>query len=347
MSHTIFHWAVIGAGPAGIATVGKLIDHGVAPDTILWVDPEFKVGDFGTKWRKVSSNTKVKLFTRFYEACHSFLYASSPDHYDIKQADPTKTCLLSLAADPLQWITDHLKNTVQIHIGKVQKLKFFDNLWHMKLSNQTLLAKNVVLAIGAEPHSLSLPNVAEIPLEIALDPDQLAEACHSEEVVAVFGSSHSAIIVLKTLLEECQVKKVINFYLSPLRYAIYYDDWILFDNTGLKGIAAEWARKHLDGVLPNKLERVLSKEENLKTILPLCNKVIYATGFKTRNIHVEGINALDYDKNNGIIAPGLFGVGIGFPEAKHDRQGTLEHRVGLWKFMEYLDKIVPAWLGKE
>jgi len=35
----VFKWTVIGAGPAGIAAVGKLIDSGVKPLEIAWVDP--------------------------------------------------------------------------------------------------------------------------------------------------------------------------------------------------------------------------------------------------------------------------------------------------------------------
>lgn len=63
-----FDWAVIGAGPAGIAAVGKLLDAGVAPKRLAWIDPAFAVGDFGTKWRNVSSNTKVKKVINFYRA---------------------------------------------------------------------------------------------------------------------------------------------------------------------------------------------------------------------------------------------------------------------------------------
>ena len=33
-----YAWTVIGAGPAGIAAVGRLLDHGIAPEEIAWVD---------------------------------------------------------------------------------------------------------------------------------------------------------------------------------------------------------------------------------------------------------------------------------------------------------------------
>ena len=47
---TQYSWTVIGAGPAGIAAVGRLLDHGIVGEQIAWIDPEFGAGDFGTKW---------------------------------------------------------------------------------------------------------------------------------------------------------------------------------------------------------------------------------------------------------------------------------------------------------
>ena len=44
-----YAWTVIGAGPAGIAAVGKLLDHGIAPEKIAWIDPAFAAGDLGAK----------------------------------------------------------------------------------------------------------------------------------------------------------------------------------------------------------------------------------------------------------------------------------------------------------
>lgn len=340
---TSFEWAVIGAGPAGIAAVGSLIDHGIDPAAILWLDPEFKVGDFGTKWKQVSSNTKVKTFIQSYEACRAFNYEASP-HFEIKNIDPEENCLLYLAAQPLQWISDHLKIKVQGVQAKVLELRRYENEWDIMSTHKKYRARHVILAIGAEPKSLALPKIQEISLETALHPEKLQTQCHPNDVIAIFGSSHSAILIIKTLIEQCPHKKILNFYLRPLRYAVYFDDWILFDDTGLKGQAANWARANLEGPWPKTLDRIISNEENIRALLPQCNKAIYATGFQTRLMPVEGMSTLQYNNRNGMIAPGLFGLGIGFPEAKIDRYGTLEHRVGLRKFMDYIKHVMPEWL---
>ena len=39
----ITDWLIVGAGPAGIATAGVLIDLGIDPHTMVWLDPEFNV----------------------------------------------------------------------------------------------------------------------------------------------------------------------------------------------------------------------------------------------------------------------------------------------------------------
>ena len=121
-------------------------------------------------------------------------------------------------------------------------------------------------------------------------------------------------------------------------------DWILFDNTGLKGHTAQWARQHIDGTLPENLVRYPSNESTISRFLPECDKAIYAVGFKRRNtITIGGYEHCHYNPHVGIIGPGLFGFGIAYPEIKPDRFGSVESQVGLWKFMVYLNNVLPIW----
>src|SRR5260221_602960 len=109
---TTYDWTVIGAGPAGIAAIGQLIDHQVNPEKIVWIDPSFTIGDFGTKWRKVPSNTKVTTFLQFLNTCKAFRYRDCPQTFAIHAIDPEETCQLQCMVDPLLWITDQLKQQV-------------------------------------------------------------------------------------------------------------------------------------------------------------------------------------------------------------------------------------------
>ncbi|WP_133126979.1 FAD-dependent oxidoreductase [Legionella nagasakiensis] len=344
MTHETFEWAVIGAGPAGIAAVGKLLDHKIAPTNILWIDPYFKVGDLGQHWKNVSSNTSVKLFIDFLTAVQSFSYDKASNDFQLNHLPAGDTCTLSHIVEPLQWVTKHLSQTVQTAPAFIHEMKHSNQAWILSNDTQTFHAKQVILATGSVPESLNYPGIDTLPFDLAIDKERLSQSINTDETYAVFGSSHSAIIIIQYLV-ELGVKKVMNFYRSPCRYAIPMNDWILFDNTGLKGQTARWARQYIDGVHPHNLVRYTATEANITRFLPECSKAIYAVGFKRRkNMVINDCEQVDYNPHVGIIAPGLFGLGIAFPELKLDPLGNEEYQVGLWKFMTYLNKIMPIWL---
>lgn len=338
-----YEYAVIGAGPAGIATIGQLLDHQVDAKKILWIDPEFKVGDFGTKWRNIPSNTKVGLFLKFLNECASFRFNERPTPFELESQDPDGTTKLCYPADALQWITDHFIQTVKCCQGTAKQLIPQKGYWKIQLDHETHVANKVVLAIGSIPKTLDYTDPQVIPLAEAMDSKHIKQHLAPKDIIAVFGSSHSAILAIRELIEH-KIKRVINFYRSPLKFALYLDDWILYDDTGLKGTTATWAREHVENPTKN-LERYLATAENIAHYLPLCNKAIYAVGFQRRHLPIiDNLGVIAYDDKVGIIAPGLFGVGIAFPEGKITPVHALEYRVGLWKFMDYLNRVVPIWL---
>jgi len=337
----VLDWIVIGAGPAGIAAVGKLIDSGIPPGQIGWIDPHFAVGDLGLKWNRVPSNTKVALFLKYLQECKAF---NNPKNFKIHTLNPEETCQLQDIVEPLQWITDQFKKQVHVFTEMAMALQLSQGRWEVKMKKASAFAKKVVLAVGADPKSLSLTEHEILSVETALHPEKLAKAVSSQDIVGVFGSSHTAFLVLANLY-ELKIK-TINFYRSPHRYAVYLNDWILFDDIGLKGFTARWAKQHIDGTWPSTLTRVCTADRTFEEALAPCSKLVYATGFERRKLPVlEQFGKLHYDDKTGIIAPNLFGFGIAFPQAKFDRLGHVEFRVGLWKFMDYLNGILPIWLS--
>ncbi|MCH9622088.1 MAG: hypothetical protein S4CHLAM20_15230 [Chlamydiia bacterium] len=343
MTSKSFDWMVIGAGPAGIAAVGKLIDSGVSAKSIGWMDPYFQVGDLGRKWYKVSSNTEVDLFLKFLLDCEAFRYNERPKSFPIDKLPPKDTCQLQNIAEPLQWVTDHLIKKVNPIEDKALSLSLKDNRWEIKAENSKCFAKNVILANGCAEKRLTYPDIEEIPIDVALNPEKLQKAFNPDDTIGVFGASHSAVIVLQNL-EKLKAKNIINFYRAPHVYAVQLDTWTLFDNTGLKGAAAIWAKKNLDGELPKSIKRTLTSDQSYEKDLSVCNKAVYAIGFERHQAPVlEQFEKITYNDKTGIIAPGLFGFGIAFPQAQYDPLMNLEHRVGLWKFMDYLNTILPIW----
>lgn len=337
-----YAWTVIGAGPAGIAAVGRLLDHGIPPDTIAWIDPDFAAGDLGQKWRSVSSNTIAGTFLSFLNGSAAFGFSASPP-VPLAEVDPQETCALALVAEPLVWVTRQLRERVQVFETTATTLSLRQRQWWIETLDAEVTSDNVVLAVGAVPKKLDYP-IDEIPLEVALDAEKLATEDLEGSTVGVFGSSHSSMIALPHLL-RLPVERVINFYRSPLKYAVYLDDWILFDDTGLKGRAAVWARENIDGVYPDRLERCLVSSPEFDEKLAACDRVVYTVGFEPRKLpETPQWGPLRYNRMNGIIAPGLFGLGIAFPEYAEDPYGYGQYRVGLKKFMDYLDAVLPLWM---
>jgi hypothetical protein len=338
-----YGWAVIGAGPAGIAAVGRLLDHGVAGDEIVWIDPEFGAGDLGAKWRSVPSNTQVGLFLDYLNASPSFRFGQAPP-FALSALDPEQTCPLGMVAEPLVWISEHLGERVETMRTTARELSLHDRRWTVCTDHGDITSKNVIVAVGSVPLKLNHSGLEEIPIETALDPAKLEHLALDGATVAVFGSSHSSMIALPNLL-AAQALKVINFYRSPLKYAVYLNDWILFDDTGLKGQAAEWARENVDGTHPERLERCWVNSPEFGERLQECTHVVYTVGFAPRRLPATPQwGPLKYDASNGILAPGLFGVGIAFPEYRINPLGSGEYRVGLHKFMQLLDEALPLWL---
>lgn len=340
--------AVVGAGPAGLAVLSALLDSGKS--SILWIDPHFNAGRLSS-YTEVPSNTKVKLFQQYVTTSPSLSRYSKPALAPFNDQDPDRGCPLDLAVKMIETLTDSIRqhDTQRVRASQalVKELRFFDGKWHLD-TGETM--DQVYLATGAKPAKYEFEHdggVTEVDLDLALKPSLLPDLVSESDIVGVVGSSHSAMLALRNLVEtKARPKKIINFYRSPLLYAQYMDDWILYDNTGLKGEVAEWAKKEVDtGNLEKEgiVTRICVKDASLDAQMKLwqgCTKLIQAVGFNRNalpKIVVNGEELVDveYDPLTAKIAEGLFGYGIAFPERTTDPYGNRELAVGLWKFMKY------------
>ena len=317
-----YHWVVVGAGPTGIATVGLLLDAGVDGRRIGWIDPEFGVGDFGASWRHVMSNTPVESFLKFYRASAALRFDSERPPFFIEKLPAQDQCPLLIAAEPLHWMTGHLKSRVQPIPDRAARLSPNDRQWQVTLaSGQQVLAAKVVLAIGGQPKGLSFADLPEIPLTVALHPGRLREQLHETDRLVVFGDGESARSVLRNVA-AAKPERVFHFYRS-----------------------ASAVERHLD---PDDLVSVRSvpmTPSHLLATIPQCTKAIYAIGFRRRHVDIDGLPAdFGYDEDTGVIAPGIFGAGIAFPEIRLHEMGHARHPVAaLWPTMKRLQRQLPSW----
>jgi hypothetical protein len=269
-----------------------------------------------------------------------------------------------------------LDDRVESIRGKVTKLSHHQGSWI--LPEHDVKAKKVVLTQGSHPKGWPkllrsaryFGHVKKIELDTCLKPSELRNVVSKDSVVGVIGSSHSAVLAMKNLY-EIEGVKIINVYRSPLLYAEYKDDWILYDNTGLKGIAADWAREVLEHPDPEKITRIDMKAEGaftdgskserefyLKT-LKNCTHLVAAIGYAPNEMPaVKGVT-WPGDYTHPVIDPltgkfkkgaadaesiqGLYGAGIAYPETVTDKAGHVESAVGWIKFMKYLKRVGPDW----
>ena len=145
----------------------------------------------------------------------------------------------------------------------------------------------------------------------------------------------------------------------------------MYDNTGLKGQAAQFAREQLeDSQLPNSvagtfIEKIdtsdRAREEELYwSHLPECTHLVSAIGYERNPIpelsrNDQPIVARQHDLKwdsgfggfldaKGAVVPGLHGAGIAFPETVVDPRGNVEQAVGFFKFMKFLKRVTPTWI---
>src|SRR5579885_409336 len=340
-------WLIVGAGPAGIATLGVLLDIGISQDRMSWIDPEFNVGRMGAFYGNVPGTSKAREFVDFINACNAFKECSGPEFDYLKTLDPNyRGYELQAIVKPLQTVTNHLRTKVNSIQDYLASLNFNNDVWIVGTrAGQSISANHVILATGSHPKTLNFEKNKILPLDMALDPNNLANLITSRDIVGVVGSSHSAILLLK-FLSEMKVRHIYNFYKNPLQYAIDMGDWSLHGFTGLKGITADWAKNVLEKNPPANLTRIQSSDDaTLQKMLRRCTKVIYAIGFERNELPaINGTAAItSYNETNGFIAPRLFGIGIAFPELTTNKAGEQGNCISLDCFMEYAQRLIPQW----
>lgn len=338
--------------------MSHLLDQGL--QRICMIDPSFTAGRINEKYREVPSNTKTTMFEKWATGTKTFekivKSAPKPNPYEtLRSFDQDRGCDLGAAVDVAQLLSDGLRKDPRIRSipARVNALTKLDNhAW--TIPELDIMTDRVVLAIGSHPkkHDLAdqYPHITPVDLDTCLKPSELHKSVPAGSKIAVVGASHSAILAIKNLFDLGNVE-VINFHRSPLLYAIYKEGWILYDNTGLKGTAADWARSVLAAPsLPKNLRRVnMKSEENenksekeiydaeLKDVTHLVSAIGYQMNQVPKIIASGKEITPEYNPLNGRFfnakgsqetLRGLFGAGIAYPERVTDKEGNVESAVG-------------------
>ncbi|RAL07435.1 uncharacterized protein BO97DRAFT_356465 [Aspergillus homomorphus CBS 101889] len=379
---------VVGAGPAGLAVVGSLLEKQLG-GKVAWVDPYFQGGRVNRNYREVPSNTKVSFFQAYATAVQPFRTVITntrmPNPFTtMAKLDQDKTCHLHHAADVVRALTDGVTKMdgVLACRGTVTAANLSEQTssWTVRIKFQDshdeidVVTPRLVLCTGSSPTEVPIPvsghHIERLGLDVVLKPSELVSHLPYDKPtnIAVVGASHSAILALLNLLDLARSShpeiRIKWFTRHPLRYAEFMDGWILRDNTGLKGLAADFARQQLeDDKLPHsEAGRFITKVDcgggqesaQYQRVLPSCSYIVQAVGFTRDPLPELSVNGrpleLDFDSAsggfydaNGRIVRGLYGAGIAFPERVIDPHGNVEHAVGFFKFMKYVKRVTPLW----
>ena len=133
-----------------------------------------------------------------------------------------------------------------------------------------------------------------------------------------------------------------------------HGQWTKHDGSGLKGPVAHWCKQHFNGEdysseTPLEVLRIPTptSEQFWQTVQPFeLDAVVFATGFEPNSalpiaatLNGKPMDLWDEyrrvfesrkasDRAASVLAPGLYGVGIAFPEKWTDPNGMVEKRVG-------------------
>src|SRR5260221_3228420 len=188
-----YSWAVIGAGVAGITALAHLLECGIDPATVAWIDPEFNIGRMGKYYRDVPGNVQTSRLLMYVHGCPYFKDITSPSldalyTYNMDEYQP-----LHVITDPLTDFTAYLRAQVNSFQDTIPALDHNGDYWVLHGTDGDINVQKVILAIGAYPKSLNY-NIPEIPLDDSLNKEKLATYVSADDCVAVFGGMHSAIL---------------------------------------------------------------------------------------------------------------------------------------------------------
>lgn len=372
---TNIEFTIIGAGPAAICAIPALVARGVDPKKILWIDSGgFNVGAFGSTLSAGSSlpgNTSVESYQRVNNAIYEIFADCRPNQTFLMDTLPKEnTCYLKVAAEPIQYISNYLRNKVNTIADHVTNILETNSGLKIIIENKDgiaeILTDKCILAIGADPKTLKLAKIPELTFindpNITFIESKLTEYLSANPAIkhiAVIGSSHSAALATMNLLNANI--KVSQFMNKPYKYAepcIATDGtkYTKHDNTGLKGMVASFT-KNLFIERHNKFKAYIESnpaklDSLISNHISASMAVVAAIGYKTAatlKINNQSIDCYTYNHQttefNAI--KGLYGLGIAFPVQTTALDGEIEYSVGYGKFWSTVNnpRVVQAWLG--
>lgn len=292
----MYKYCIIGFGISGQLLLLELLKANVNSSDIIVCDETFLGGELVLKYGSVLSNTP---WHKTKTALEKYTLTTNLPQFSLDECTPVR----DIAKACLRAALDAGKDVEKI-TTRVITLQYTTE-WNIQHSFGSLQATTVFITIGGNEKGLDI-SIPTIPLSIALDREQLKHIVSPQDIITVFGTSHSGTIVLDNL-EQLQVqsygifKTSEPFQFEPEAYA------------GLKEGSATIAKS----IMKNEYKQITIIPWNnpllIHKILTKATKAVVATGFTSKSIF--GKEFQSYDPSTGKISAGtnIYGFGLAYP----------------------------------
>jgi hypothetical protein len=318
---------IVGGGVAGTLVCLELIRKGVEPSRITIIDPFFDGGAVIRDWGAIFSNTSWKQIS---EPMNEYPTAQ-PKIQELSKKYEPEFCV---QLQDLGWLLNEsirpYFQDLNLIVDTCTKVQEVEEGWEVQTATTKAVYKTIILCQGGRQKPLDFGKPS-IPLQIALNPQQLARYIRPNQSVAVFGLAHSGTLICKHLLDLGA--KVYGIHKS--KQPFFYDRDGEYD--GIKQESAEIADKLLQES-PQRFEFVIY--EDTRKVVKTLGKVhwiIAAIGFEGSPIQIfrkdGSIHPWEsYSPETAEVAPSLYGFGLAYPGVT-----TINNRV-------YKDVSIPSFL---
>ncbi len=328
--------AVVGLGPAGCIFLACLPPEKLSPEIFAY-EAACVGGDLSRLYGDVVANltcaemrSAMQKVPAWRDQKFSFL-----EKYRDEECPP-----LSEICKQMRQLIQPILKKITLRMCCVQKIQQTTGGWNVFSDSEGAEPEEfyrVVLCTGASPKQLNFPK-SVIPLEVALSPDRLKKFVDPADAVVVFGTSHSGTLALRNL-RDAGCTKLTAVYGGKAPFVWARDG----DPDGLKQDSAAVADAIVSGVWGSATPALVQLSECDRLFNRTCEAIhmVYAIGFRCRAPPVFGldgreINMSGYDAATGIIAPGLWGFGIGFPSFYTKPSGAKSVDVGFGPFADHI-----------
>lgn len=326
---------ILGFGIAGQLAVLELLKAGVPASKLTVLDETFLGGDLKTEYAPVLSNTpwwKTKKALEVYTPISLKAIQSGNAEFTDDQCMPVSK-IAELCRQSAETVIR--AETIQRSTTRVLSATPTESGWTLQHTFGTHTCQLLFACQGGLPKQLPL-DLPTIPLPIALDAQRLATIVGPEDIVVLFGLSHSGTLICKAL-HDLKVP-TIGIYNTPTPFS--------FERDGAYGGIKEGSAHIADAVNRGEYTNLtlIQYQDALQVhkALTRATKLITATGFTARPIQgLPRTYSPDTASLEGVSR--AYGFGIAYPGTS-EHEGKVYADVSVLSFQAQLQRCLPTIL---